>query len=321
MDKPLHKHDRHSHDRGSHDHHGHHHVHGAGAATGNIKVALLLNLGFAIIEAVGGWLTGSIAIMTDALHDFGDSLALGFALVMERLAGRLSNAQFSYGYRRLSLLSALFTAVFLIVGSAVMLAHAVPRLLNPVQPHAGGMLALSLLGIAVNGYAAWRLHKGSTMNERVVSWHMLEDLLGWVVIFVSSIVMMFVSIPILDPVLSIIFVVFIMIGTVRSLRETLHLFLQGVPRTFDIAQLKADILGVPRVKSVHDLHFWSLDGSNHVLTAHIVVHRETLAPEMESVKQEIRSVVARRGRIHVTLEIEPDGGDCPAIDCVDDGRS
>jgi cobalt-zinc-cadmium efflux system protein len=319
MQSQDHKHE-HAHSAGHHNDHDHHH-HGPGGhshlkASDNIAIAFALNLSFAVVEAVGGWLTGSVAIMTDALHDLGDSLALGFAFVMERIAGRKGSARFSYGYRRLSLLSAVVTAGVLIAGSAAMLAYSVQRLFEPVQPHTGGMFALALLGIAVNGYAAFRLQKGTTLNEKMVSWHMLEDLLGWVVILISSVVMMFVDIPILDPVLSILLVFVIIFGTIRSLKETLNIFLQGTPRSFDLEALKSEVSSVAGVRSIHDVHFWSLDGSNHVLTSHVVVDPGTSPDAMELIKQTIRDVVQRRGKIHVTLEIELDGGECPSIDCV-----
>jgi cobalt-zinc-cadmium efflux system protein len=293
-------------------HHGHHHEH---SISRNIGIALLLNLAFAVIEFVGGIWTGSVAILSDAVHDFGDTLSLGMAYFMERKAEGKSSAAYSYGLRRMSLLSALITSTFLIIASIWVMIQAIPRLLNPIQPKAEGMVLLAILGIAVNGYAAWRVQKGKTMNERVVSWHLLEDLLGWVAVLIGSIVMYFADLPILDPILSIGFTIFILIGVARSLRSTLHLFLQGVPEGVDIVAFRRDIEALEGVASTHDTHLWSLDGEQHVLTLHVVMRSDFVFSDAEKVKTAIRQLAAERGRIHVTIEMESDGERCPDLNC------
>lgn len=301
-----HHHDHHHHH--GHHHHGHHHDH---RAAGNLKVALCLNLGFALLEIVGGIWTGSVAILSDAVHDLGDAVALGSAYVFERLAGRQPSATYSYGYRRLSLLSAVITAAFLLVGSAFVLAEAIPRLMAPTMPKLEGMLGFAVLGVAINGYAAWRLIRGGgTMNERVISWHLIEDVLGWLTVLIGTLVMMVVDLPIIDPILSIIFSLFIVYNVIRSLGATIRLFLQAVPRDIDLEALRRDITGVEAVESTHDFHLWSLDGQRHVLTVHVVVDQDLPLSVLENVKQDIRQTVAKHGNIHVTVEIEPKSVGC-----------
>ncbi len=182
-----------------------------------------------MIELVGGLLTGSIAIFSDALHDFGDSLALGFAYLLQRFSRKTPSLRFSYGFHRLSLLSALFSGVVLLAGSAVVFVIAFYRLKEPTQPYTPGMIALAILGIGVNGYGALRLARGKTMNEKTLSWHLIEDILGWVAVLITAIVMSFWDLPILDPLLSIFFAGFIVFGVTRNLVSTFHLFLQGTP--------------------------------------------------------------------------------------------
>jgi len=313
-----HEHDHaHQHKKGGHGHHGnhgHHHHHGT---VSNIKVALFLNLGFAILEIFGGLWTGSVAILSDAVHDLGDAFALGSAYVFERLAQRQPNQRFSYGYRRLSLLSALFTAAFLLVGSAFVLSAAIPRLLAPTTPKLSGMLGFAVLGVAVNGYAAWRLLRGGgTMNERVISWHLIEDVLGWLTVLIGTLVMMVVDLPIIDPILSIVFTLFIVFNVLRSLWGTLHLFLQGAPKDIDLKKLKLDITSLDAVRSVHDLHMWSLDGESHVLTVHVVVEQDLSLSGLEVIKKDVRRLVAAHGNIHVTVELELEAVACPAVACV-----
>lgn len=289
-----------------HHHHGHGHGHAHGRASDNLKVALFLNLGFAVIEVIGGYWTGSVAILSDAVHDFGDGLSLALAWFLERLASKQANAAYPYGYRRLSLLSALITCLILVAGSVAVLVQAVPRLMNPVMPKVDGMIAFALLGTAVNGYAAWRTHKGGTLNERVVSWHLIEDVLGWVAVLISAIVMKFKALPILDPILSIVVTLFIFRGVFRSLAATLRLFLQAAPEGLDLARLAREIEETRDVVAAENLRVWSLDGESHVLTMRLVARAAAGQQELEAIKRQVRERVAKLGRFDLTIETQPE---------------
>lgn len=211
----------------SHGHHHHHHSHGA--VLGRMKVALALNFVFACIELVGGIMTNSVAIMSDALHDFGDALAVAFVIVLEKFSHRKGDGQFSYGYRRFSTLGALITGLILLIGSGFILVESVPRLLNPQQPHADGMILLALLGLAVNGYAAFRISKGESLNEKMLMWHMLEDVMGWAMVLVGAITMKFFHLPQLDAGMAIVLSLWIMYNVFRNLRQALQVFLMALP--------------------------------------------------------------------------------------------
>ncbi|MBZ9610956.1 cation diffusion facilitator family transporter [Rheinheimera sp. MA13] len=164
------QHGRHTHTNSHHSHHSHHHHgHQHHSESSNIALAFWLNFGFAWVEIVGGILTNSVAIIADAIHDLGDSLAIGFAWIASKVAGRKPTARYSYGYRRWSLLSALISGLILLLGSTWVLSEAIPRLWQPQLPHTSGMFALALLGIAVNGAAVLRLRGGKTQNEKVLS--------------------------------------------------------------------------------------------------------------------------------------------------------
>ena len=316
--------DGHGHDHGhghGHEHgHGHHHDHGvlphAHSTLSNLKLALVVNLSFAMIEIVGGIWSGSVAVLSNAVHDLGDALALALAYIMELSANKKPTYSFSYGYRRLSLLSALFSCVLLVTASALVLAHAVPLLLHPVKPKLEGMGLFALVGIAVNGFAALRLSRGKTMNERVVSWHMIEDVLGWTIVLIGSIVMAVWDLPIIDPILSILLCLFIMWGVGRNLQKTLRLFLQATPEGIDLPAMRREIETIDGVIGTHDAHFWSLDGQSHVLTIHAVIAAGIGLPAMDGIKGQIRTVVSRRGNIHTTVEMEAEGVVCPVANCV-----
>ncbi|MEQ9231618.1 MAG: cation diffusion facilitator family transporter, partial [Cyclobacteriaceae bacterium] len=141
---------------------GHHHP------TKNIRVAFFLNLGFALIELVGGLLTNSVAILSDALHDLGDSLTLGASWYFAKLSTKERDKEFSYGYKRFSVLGALISSVVLLIGSIFIIVETIPRLLNPVQPDTGGMIILGIIGVVVNGIAALKLSHGHSLNEQAV---------------------------------------------------------------------------------------------------------------------------------------------------------
>ena len=288
--------------------HGHNHFHGQhhdhGSANGRIGTAFALNLVFTIIEFVGGMLTNSTAILADAVHDLGDTLSIGLGWLLQRLSGRPASSNFTYGYQRLSLLGALINALILIVGSAWVLSEAVPRLQDPPMPDALGMTWLAILGVAVNGAAAWKLSGGMTLNEKVLNWHLLEDVLGWVAVLIVSIVLQFADWPILDPLLSIVFTLFILVNVLRNLGSTLRLFLQGTPDTGMNNEIRKRLCALPHVAGVHHLHLWSLDGEHHVLTAHLVLDIPISRETHETIKQAIRDTCDGCGISHTTIELE-----------------
>lgn len=269
-----------------------------------MRLALALNFIFACIELVGGILTNSVAIMSDALHDFGDALAVGLALILEKTSQKKSDGQFSYGYRRFSTLGALITGLVLIVGSIFILVKAVPRLLTPEQPQTDGMIGLAILGLAVNGYAAYRVSKGESLNERMLMWHMLEDVIGWAVVLIGAVTMKFFDIPQLDAAMAIALALWIMYNVFRNLREALEVFLMATPHQVELSELEEAILKVPQVAGVHHGHLWSLDGQNHIYTGHLVLAANASISDMESVKNSVKKLVKDFGVIEATLETE-----------------
>lgn len=285
--------------------HSHNHAHfHDDEASKRIGWAFFLNLTFTIIEFIGGWLTNSTAIMADAIHDLGDSFSIGAAWGLNKLSNKPASNRFSYGYKRFSLLGALINALVLTVGSIFILIEAIPRLAEPEMPYVEGMFLLAIFGIAVNGYAAYKLSQGKSLNERVLNWHLLEDVLGWVAIFVISIALMFVDWPILDPVLSICFTLFILFNVVRTLKSTIYLFLQAVPDVELIKNIKTKLSSKGIVGEVHHLHIWSLDGENNVLTAHIVLNTEVSNQQLKVYKKELLDELKEFEFAHTTLEIE-----------------
>lgn len=284
----------------------------------NIKVAFFLNFSFTIIELVGGVLTNSIAILSDAIHDFGDSLSLGLAWYFQRLAKKGRTPSYSYGYKRFSLLGAIINSIVLVVGSIFILTEAIPRIFSPQETHAEGMFFLAIFGVLVNGAAVLRLRRGKSINERVVSLHLLEDVLGWGAILIGSVIMYFFDLPIIDPILSIFIACFVLYNVFRNIRQTLRIILQGIPDEVDMEQIKTDIEKLTDVENIHDLHVWSMDGEYNVLTVHVALKKAMPMDKLAEMKSNIRALLKEKHVDHATIEFETLDEQCKLEDCCGD---
>lgn len=287
----------------SHDHH--HHSSGK-----NLRLAFILNLSFTIIEIIGGFLSNSIAILSDAVHDLGDSISLGLAWYLDKKSKKHPDQKYTFGYARFSLLGALINSIVLIIGTLFVAREAIERILHPEVADPDSMIGFAILGVTINGYAAWKVNKGQSLNEKVVSWHLLEDVLGWVAVLIAAIVLKFKYIPWLDPALSIAIMLYILFGVAKRLRETIHLFLQGVPRNMDVERIKKEIHAVDGIASTHHMHVWSLEGEHHVFSSHLKLKGNLNLEEILVVKQKVKHILKQKGFKHYTLEIETEDEKC-----------
>lgn len=294
----------------SHAHHTHHHV-----AEANLKIAFWLNALFAVIEIAGGIFTNSIAILSDAFHDLGDSVALGLAWYFQRVSAKQRDNLYTYGYKRYSLLGASLSAIILLIGSLIIISKAIPRLIHPEAVHVQGMFFLAIAGIVINSLAMFRLKKGDSQNEKMISLHLLEDVLGWVAVLVASIVMKFYDVPILDPLLSLLITSFILFRVFGNMRQTFRIFMQATPSQEQVENFRTSLLEIDGILGIHDMHFWTMDGSYNIASLHVSVNPKTTIAETETVKQEVRSLLKNKGFAHTTIEIEPDDTPCELHDC------
>ena len=274
----------------------------------------MLNLSFTIIEIFGAIYTNSVAILSDALHDLGDSLGLGLSWFLENYSHKKRDQRYTYGYARFSLLAAFINGAVLLIGSIFILSEAIPRLFNPVQPDVDGMIILAIMGIIFNGAAVFRLKGGNTQNEKVVTWHLMEDVLGWVAVLIGAIVMRFVDAPIIDAIISVAFTLFILINVSRNFMNTSRIFLQAKPENIDLEPLKIEIAKINHVHSAHDYHLWSMDGEHAVLTIHTVVSDDCSVDEIKVIKQDIRKLCRNNKIEHVTIEVEFESENCEELE-------
>lgn len=279
---------------------GHNHTHSHNNAEKNISIAFFLNAFFVIVELVGGFLTNSIAILTDALHDFGDCLSLATAWFLQKKSTQARDNKYSYGYKRFSLLGSIFLSGVLTVSSLFVLIEAAKRIATPQDVSAQGMLWMAVFGVIINGAAAFRVKRGTSLNERAVYLHIMEDVLGWVGVLVVSIVMIFVYIPALDSLLSIGISIWVLSNVYRNLRSVSKVFLQATPNDVPLDELFSKIMNIKGIVSIHDLHLWSLDGESHVMTLHIV----TDEPDTTDIKAKVIVIANEYHIVHTTVEFE-----------------
>ncbi len=285
----------------------HHHNHHDADAGKNISAVFFLNLFFVIIEVIGGILTNSVAILSDAVHDIGDCLSLGVSWILQKKSSKSRDFRYSYGYKRYSLLGSVFLSGILLISSAFVLIKAFGRLVEPEVVNSTGMLWLAVLGIIINGAAALKVKKGHSLNERSVYIHIMEDVLGWAAVLAASIVMKIWEIPILDPILSIAISIWVLTNVFRNLNDVMKVLLQAVPEDVEILELQHKISGIPGALSTHDLHIWSLDGESHIMTIHIVLDMDA---DSAAIRKEINRICKESNITHTTVEFETKESDC-----------
>ena len=276
----------------------------------NILIAFLLNLFFSIFEFFGGLFTGSVAILSDALHDLGDATSIGISFFLEKKSKKQPDEKYTYGYARYSVIGSVITTLILLVGSVAVAIGAVGRILSPAEINYDGMILFAIIGAAVNLLAAFVTREKGSLNQRAVNLHMLEDVLGWAVVLVGAIVMRFTDVAIIDPLMSIGVAIFIFIAAIKNLSEVLSLFLEKTPHGVEISELREHLLAIDGVLDVHHIHVWSMDGESNYATMHVVTNAEA-----HEIKQAVREELAEHGIGHVTLELECEGEHCHEEHC------
>lgn len=267
-------------------------------------MAFVLNAVFSIIELIGGYLTNSVAIMSDALHDFGDSLALLFSYFAEKYSGKEADDKFTFGYRRFSILAALVNGGILLVGSIFVIYEAIGRLQAPEVVEPKGMLFLAILGIIVNSIAAWKLSNNKGVNIKMIMLHLLEDLYGWVAVLIVSIVLFYKPWFFLDSILSIGISLFILSNVFKNLKKVFMIFLQHFPTELELKKIVKSIENLNLVDDVHDIKGWSLDNEHHYLRFHVRVPEDTTMGEIDCLKLEIKSILKSFDVSYSTIEFE-----------------
>ena len=275
-----------------------------------ILIAFILNLTFAVFEFIGGALTGSVAIISDSVHDLGDSVSIGISYFLEKISKKKPDDKYTYGYLKYSVLGSLIMTIILIVGSIFVIINAIERLINPVSINYNGMLIFAVVGITVNLIAAISTHKSESLNQKAVNLHMLEDVLGWVVVLLGAILMKFTNITYIDPIMSIGVSIFLLINAFKGIKKILDIFFEKAPDGIDVSELKHHLKEIDGVLDVHHFHLRTIDGFNHIATLHIVT-----ASDQATVKKAVKEELLEHGIAHTTVETESPEEECKDFNC------
>ncbi len=271
----------------------------------NILIAFILNLAFSVFEFFGGIFTGSVAIISDALHDIGDAASIGISYFLEKKSKKEPDEKYTYGYMGYSVIGAFVTTLILLLGSIVVVYNAIDRIIHPVTINYEGMIVFAVVGVCINFAAAFITREGDSLNQKAVNLHMLEDVFGWIVVLVGAVVMKFTEFAIIDPIMSIGVAIIIILNSVRNLKEIFELFLEKTPCGIVIEEIKNHILEIDEVTGVHHIHVWSIDGANNYATMHIVTNGDS-----HEIKEKVRAELKEHGICHVTLELEKEDEHC-----------
>lgn len=271
----------------------------------NILIAFILNLAFSVFEFVGGAFTGSIAIVSDAVHDIGDAASIGASYFLEKKSKKQPDEKYTYGYARFSVIGGVITTVILLFGSVTVVFSALSRIVEPAEINYNGMIGFAVIGASVNLGAALLTRDGDSLNQRAVNLHMLEDVLGWVVVLVGAIVMRFTNFALIDPIMSIGIAVFIFANAVKNLKEAIDLFLEKTPHGVQVREIREHIAEIDGILDVHHIHIWSMDGQANYATMHIVTDSDS-----HRIKEKVREELQEHGITHATLELETSDEHC-----------
>lgn len=276
-----------------------------------IFIAFILNLFFAVFELFGGFFTNSVAIMSDAIHDFGDALSIGFSFFMERKSRKKADDLYTYGYVRYSLFGATVTSVILLIGSIFVIYNSVLRFIYPEPINYNGMIIFAIVGFTVNLLGAFFTKEGESLNQRAVNLHLLEDVLGWLIVLVGSCLIKITNFVRLDSILSLCVSCFIFWNSLKNFISIVNTMGEKVPAGISVEEIRHHLLEIEDVKGVHHIHIWSLDGEkNNCATLHIVTDGNSVI-----VKNKVKEELREHGISHITVEIESSNEVCNEKEC------
>lgn len=284
--------------------HAHMHTHNHGHTHSHVLLwPIVLVTGFAIVEAVGGWLSGSLALLGDAGHMFSDAAALGLAAMGAWISRRPASQQHSFGLMRAEVIVALVNGLLMLLVIGAIVYEAIQRLQVPTPVRGAEVMVIAFIGFLVNVLVAWRLHHAEdNLNYRAAFLHVMGDLLGSVAALVAGAVIYFTGWLPIDPILSLFICVLILFSTLKLLAEALHVLMEGVPRHLNIDAVTAAMSAMPQVHEVHSVHIWALSSQVAALSAHVVLED---IQNWHEVLEDLRQVLHERYDIdHVTLQPE-----------------
>lgn len=286
------------------DHHHHSHTNNKKA----LRISFFIIAGYMVVEAIGGFLTNSLALLSDAGHMLSDAVSLGVALLAFTLGERTPNYSKTFGYKRFEILAAVFNGITLIIISIFIIIEAIHRFLDPPEIASTGMLTIAFIGLVVNIIVAWILMSGGdtegNLNLRAAFLHVIGDMLGSVGAIIAALLIMFFGWGWADPIASIIVALLILISGWRVSKESLQVLMEGTPNNIDINKVIETMENVDGIIRIHDLHVWSITSGQNALSCHAVVDCDLSIKESQTLLRNMEHELHHLGIGHVTIQLE-----------------
>lgn len=296
--------------------HSHHHSHSKNRSLRALLFAILLTFSFAIVEAFGGWLANSLALLGDAGHMGSDALALCISAFAAWIAQKPPSKKHTYGLGRAEVIAAWISSMLMLLISLAVIVEAIDRLHLPEHVHGGTVFFIALIGLIINLLVAWVLTRGErTLNIRAALLHVIGDMLGSFAALVSGAVIYYTGWTPIDPILSILIGVLILVSSLRLLRESILILMEGKPQHINFSDIEETMTQVDGVEAIHDLHIWTLSSGRIALSAHVHI---TNFMQWPCILPEIKTQLKMMNINHITLQPESNDMDC--IDCHVDRR-
>lgn len=303
----------HDHDHSHEHHHGHHHH--ADLKGRRLFVAIILNVGITLSQVVGGLISGSLALMSDALHNFSDVMALVISYLADKLAGREFSHDKTFGYKRAEILAAMINSASLLVIGAFLVKEAVVRLYNPVAIASGWVIGLALLSIILNMASVLLLKDDAaeSMNIRAAYLHLFTDVITSVAVLAGGLAIKFFGINWIDSLLTILIAIYLIYASYGIMMETLRVVMQFAPAGIKLGDIESALTEIPLVANIHHVHLWQLDDKNTHFEAHIEFDEDIPLSRVHCVFREIEKILKERFSITHTV-LQPGVGCCDNTD-------
>ncbi len=278
----------------NHSHSHHHH------SEQNILLAFILNAVFTVVEIIGGIISGSTAILSDAIHDLSDTLALATSFVLQKMSKKRATPKFSFGFKRLTVLGALLNVIVLTAGSVFIISEVITHLQHPNAVNPEIMMVLAIFGIVVNGISCLKMKGSNKLLDKTVMLHLFEDLIGWVAVLVTSVIISITSLYILDPILSILIVGIILKNLYRSAKTIIEIIMNGTTDLKLAKRIKLMLLGTEGIIKIEDFHMWSEDGDYITVIAVL----QTKSDKYNQILIEIKKELRKENITHSVIELK-----------------
>lgn len=275
----------------------------------DLKFIIFLNIGFSLFEIVGGFLTGSIAISSYAIHDFFDALSIGLSSFLNKISLNEPDKKYTFGYKRFSLLGTIFTSGILFTCAVLTLFYVVLKFFNPISLNVIGMIIFALIGIIINGYAMIQMSKEVNKDEKKINWSIACDVMGWVFLLILALVIKISNVFLLDLIVSLFIALFIGGRSIRQIIKGVDVIMNATPTDLDLDEFKLEIGRIPFVLNILDIHIWSIDEQENYLLLKIKVSKNVTRKNYSHLKKQIEEKlgVYRIHQSNIEIEYEESG--------------